>query len=49
MQARVLDACGGVDYLGTSNIDFYIECMAFYQGWFDLRWNYYGAYMCTPG
>jgi hypothetical protein len=26
----VLDACGGVDCLGTCIIDFYIERMAFY-------------------
>jgi hypothetical protein len=47
-QPLALDACGGVDCLDTCIVDFYKECMAFYQGVLTLRSNYYGTYACIP-
>jgi hypothetical protein len=48
-QPSALNARGGAHCLDTCIIDFYIKCMAFYQGMLTSRWNYYSAYACIPG
>jgi hypothetical protein len=47
-QPSALDHCGGIEYLSTCNIDFYIEHVAFYHGPLTLCGECYGACMCIP-